>query len=175
MGKPRLRKPRFNMAVGKNSKLQRYRKFAKKCFERRSARKFAKRVYRVATQSSFPLKITFKHTMVEPKWQSRTNPLDGYILLNLDLLQQHVSELTCHTITCPAVSTKLQSGQIETPVKLVADVQYQGLASILLAQCQGCDKKFFLRTSPKINSGETNQRHHINVRAVCGTMVSGEV
>ncbi|KAK3084066.1 hypothetical protein FSP39_007620 [Pinctada imbricata] len=56
------------------------------------------------------------------------------------------------------------------PIILASEAHSRGLASVMMAQCQGCSKKFRMETSPKIPG---SKRFDINVRAVWGSMVTG--
>jgi hypothetical protein len=56
------------------------------------------------------------------------------------------------------------------PIKLESELRSYGLASALLAQCQGCSHKFSFDSSPKVPG---SKRFDINVRAVWGSMVTG--
>jgi hypothetical protein len=56
------------------------------------------------------------------------------------------------------------------PIKLESELRSYGLASVMLAQCQGCSQKFSFDSSPKVPG---SKRFDINVRAVWGSMVTG--
>jgi hypothetical protein len=96
---------------------------------------------------------------------------DSYRLINLDLLQDPVAEITKHSILCERASYLVSCG--ESPVKLISEVRRMGLASVLLAQCQGCSLTFRLDTSKKVRTSTGNQRFEVNVRAVWGSMSTG--
>ena len=92
----------------------------------------------------------------------------GYRLMNLDCLQSHISNITMHACLC-AEAIKV-TNQGKPPITLETEVRSFGLASVMLAQCQGCHKKFSLDSSPKVPG---SKRFDINVRAVWGSMVTG--
>ena len=56
------------------------------------------------------------------------------------------------------------------PIKLESELRSYRLASVMLAQCQGCSQKFSFDSSPKVPG---SKRFDINVRAVWGSMVTG--
>ncbi|VDI19230.1 Hypothetical predicted protein [Mytilus galloprovincialis] len=62
------------------------------------------------------------------------------------------------------------SSEGKTPIKLQTEVRSLGLASVMMAECQGCFKKFKFDTSPKVPG---SKRYDVNVRAVWGSMVTG--
>lgn len=88
--------------------------------------------------------------------------------MNLDCLQSHVSDITMHCCLCVEAMKLTTKGK--PPIKLETEVQSFGLASIMVAQCQGCLKKFTLESSPKVPG---SRRFDVNVRAVWGSMVTG--
>jgi len=90
--------------------------------------------------------------------------------MNLQLLQQHMNNITVHVAECELV--KIIGNQQLSPIKLVTEIKTFGLASILEAQCQECKKTFQLDTSPQIPNGRTNH-YAVNIRAVWGSMVTG--
>ncbi|XP_071148268.1 uncharacterized protein [Mytilus edulis] len=92
----------------------------------------------------------------------------GYRMMNLDCLQSHVSEITMHVCLC--VEAMKVSSEGKTPIKLQTEVRSLGLASVMMAECQGCFKKFKFDTSPKVPG---SKRYDVNVRAVWGSMVTG--
>jgi hypothetical protein len=57
----------------------------------------------------------------------------------------------------------------ENPIELRGEVWYQGLASVIAAKCNGCNKTFELK-SPRMRH---DKRFEINVRAVWAQMVTG--
>ncbi|ESO82752.1 hypothetical protein LOTGIDRAFT_155770 [Lottia gigantea] len=95
----------------------------------------------------------------------------GRRIIDLDQLQKHVSEITMHTALC---SEAQMCALVNRPVvKLVAEKQRLGLASIMQAECQGCGQLFQLSTSKKTTSSSGLKRYDINLRAVWGSMVTG--
>ena len=95
--------------------------------------------------------------------------LNGYRIINLDSLKEHVVEITLHTVTCTKAHALAESGR--PPVSLTSESNRSGLFSILWAKCHGCEKKFPLKTSPSIKTDD--KIFDINVRAVWGAMTSG--
>ncbi|CAC5417662.1 unnamed protein product [Mytilus coruscus] len=92
----------------------------------------------------------------------------GYRSMNLDCLQSHISDITIHVCLC--VEAMKVTNQGKPPITLETEVLSFGLASVMLAQCQGCQKKFTLDSSSKVPG---SKRFDINVRAVWGSMVTG--
>jgi hypothetical protein len=93
---------------------------------------------------------------------------NGYRFMNLDCLESHVSEITMHVCLCPGAINVAAEGN--APIKLVTEVRSFGIASIIVAQCQGCLRKFTLNSSPRVPG---SKRFDVNVRAVWGSMVTG--
>lgn len=94
----------------------------------------------------------------------------GYRMINLDQLQQHMSELMKHCVKCiPARDLVLED---KTPMQLVSEVRTRGLASVLLVKCVGCKSSFEFETSPKLKEDNIT-RYDINVRAVWGSIATG--
>ena len=117
-------------------------------------------LYAVFPSSEYDLKIKIRKIKnLGPK---------GYRFVNLECLQSHVSDITMHVCLCPEAIQLATNGQ--PPIKLETEVQSYGLASVITAQCQGCRKKFTVDTSPKVPG---SKRFDINVRAVWGSMVTG--
>ncbi|CAG2236224.1 unnamed protein product [Mytilus edulis] len=92
----------------------------------------------------------------------------GYRVMNLDCLQAHISDITLHACLCAGAINLAKEGK--APIKLETEVRSLGLATVMLAKCMGCLQKFKLETSPKVPG---SKRYDINVRAVWGSMVTG--
>jgi len=101
------------------------------------------------------------------KFKILNKPISGYRIINLELLQHHVVDITTHVCLCPLAQKVATSGQ--APIKLKSEYCKSGLFSIILAECCGCLQQFKVSTSPK----QQNGLYDINVRAVWGTVTSG--
>lgn len=97
--------------------------------------------------------------------------LDCNKIVNLEQLQNHISEITLHTAMCDKGRKLALIGL--PPVKLITEISVDNLASVIVAQCKGCHLKFNLETSKNITMPDGTYRKEINVRAVWGTMVTG--
>jgi hypothetical protein len=97
--------------------------------------------------------------------------LEGNRIINLACLQTHITEVTTHVLLCPKAQSIVYQGQ--SAIQLVSEVRHKGLASILLARCEGCRQEFRFETSPKVQTSSGSNRYAINVRAVWGTMATG--
>lgn len=93
----------------------------------------------------------------------------GYRFINLQKLQSHVMEITIHASLCEKAIDVASAGK--PPIKLISEIRQYGLASVLMAECQGCLRKFEFDTSPKLNNN--CRRYDVNVRAVWGSIVTG--
>ncbi|XP_033729993.1 uncharacterized protein LOC117319268 [Pecten maximus] len=119
-------------------------------------------IKRVSSDKPFAFKIN----------RVTSNSYDGYRLMNLQLLQQHIDAITIHVANCDKVCKIVANDKKVSPVKLTSEVRTLGLASVIEAKCQGCNERFRLDTSPQIHNGQT-YHHDVNVRAVWGSMVTG--
>jgi hypothetical protein len=84
-----------------------------------------------------------------------------------------VTSLTLHAMSCEKAKLGVENGTIENPIKLISELQHNGLATVILAQCQGCQEQFKIESSKQIKTSGGHKRFDINVRAVWGTMVTG--
>lgn len=58
--------------------------------------------------------------------------------------------------------------------QMVEEVGREGLASVLLFQCDVCDQKFYMKSSVKVKgSGNKKNRYAVNIGAVWGQMATG--
>lgn len=90
----------------------------------------------------------------------------GYRVIHLDCLQSHVMDITMHVVaTCDDAIVLVNSGHGRSPITLVSELRTCGLASVMLAKCEGCGKTFKFETSPKLKT-ETSVHYDINARAV---------
>ena len=111
--------------------------------------------WKCETDEGKPTKIKLKPEIV--------TDTEGYRIVNLESLGHFVTDLTMHAIRCPCASGKKE------PVKLLGEVQNNGLASIIAAMCTGCGKTVTMR-GPKMPG---DNRYEINVRAVWAQMATG--
>ena len=100
-----------------------------------------------------------------------STPANGYRFINLGSLQQHVSDISLHSATCKKALELGMKGI--SPIELVSEVDTFGLASVLATRCKGCHREILLNTSPKLNIDKSSRHFDINVRAVWGTLVTG--
>ena len=70
--------------------------------------------------------------------------LDCNKIINLEQLQNHISEITLHTAMCDKGRKLALMGL--PPVKLITEISVDNLASVIVAQCKGCHLKFNLET-----------------------------
>ena len=90
-------------------------------------------------------------------------------IINLQQLANHISEVTTHAAGC---SSCVDSGS--DAVTLVCEKSRQGLASILVARCNGCGKEFPFSTSSKVHClPDGHVRWECNIAAVWGQMSIG--
>ena len=89
----------------------------------------------------------------KPPIRSMKQPIPQYspeienssTIINLRQLASHISDITAHAASCP----KCFNGQDEVTT-LIGEQNRQGLASILVARCNGCDMEFPFATSSKV-------------------------
>ena len=79
--------------------------------------------------------------------------------------------MAMHSTTCK------KAAELATfsPIELSSEIDIYSLASILSARCKDCHREIFLNTSPNLNIDKQSRQFHINVRAVWGTLVTGNV
>lgn len=106
-------------------------------------------------------------TSLRFKYVKCTKPVTGYRIMNVDLLQKHIVAITTHTCLCSKAQELVRNGK--EPVTLKSEIKKNGLFSILLVVCQGCQKEFQLKNSEKQQTGLID----INVRAVWGSVTAG--
>jgi len=99
----------------------------------------------------------------------KANNINGYRVINLDQLQDQISTTAKHTAVCERARQLALRGV--SPLRIISELRTQGLASLLLMQCTGCDKKFQFETSKKLPAA--NGRYDVNMRAVWGCIVTG--
>ena len=81
-------------------------------------------------------KVTHVRDLVFKFAKRSVRPVSGNRIMNLTSLQDNILEITKHTALCKEAQ---MLAIIDKPaVTLVAELQTVGLASILLARCQGC-------------------------------------
>ena len=97
--------------------------------------------------------------------------ISGARIINLALLCTHVHSLTLHAAMCDQCHSYAQShGEA---IKVHGEINRDGLASILFAQCCGCKKTWHLTTCNKIKGPTGNKRWEVNLAAVWGQMATG--
>ena len=80
-----------------------------------------------------------------------------------------MSDITLHACLCEKAIKIASEGK--PPIRLETEVRTLGLASVLMAQCLGCNQKFTVDSSPKVPG---SKRHDVNVRAVWGEHGDGQ-
>ena len=95
----------------------------------------------------------------------------NYRLINLNNLQDHVSELSMHAATCKKASELALQGQ--SSIILNSEINNYGLASVLCAICKGCHQEIIMKTSPVLNISKQSRHFDVNVRAEWGTIATG--
>ncbi len=88
--------------------------------------------------------------------------LVGSRIMNLENLANDIKRVSEHSATCKGVC------------RVVQEVRREGLASILMVECDKCSGKFYLESSTKVKgSGSKKTRYAVNVGAVFGQMATG--
>ncbi len=94
---------------------------------------------------------------------TRTNEIatiEGSRIINIQKLQQYISQLTVHTTEC------------EGSVVLAGEVR-NGLASILTSRCSTCGHTITLETAQKVKGPKGYRRWECDLAAVWGQVVTG--
>ena len=94
-----------------------------------------------------------------------------YRFINLGSLQEHVMDLSLHAATCKK-AINLGSQGI-SPIEITSEIDNFGLASVLCAKCKGCHREIIFKTSPTLNIDKKSRHFDINVRAVWGSVATG--
>ena len=100
------------------------------------------------------------------------NTGSGYRLINLGSLQTYIGEISLHSATCKAALDYAVSN-MKSPIVLVSEINNYGLASVLSAKCMGCHREINFETSPRLTVSDSSRHFDINVRAVWGSLVTG--
>ena len=88
--------------------------------------------------------------------------LCGSRIMNLENLANDIKRVSEHSATCKGVCC------------IVQEVRREGLASILMVECNKCSDKFYLESSTKVKgSGDKKTRYAVNIGAVLGQMATG--
>ena len=80
-------------------------------------------------------------------------------------------DLSLHSATCHK-AIDLGSKGI-SPIELTSEIDTFGLASVLCAKCKGCHREIQFKTSPTLNVNQKSRHFDINVRAVWGSVATG--
>ena len=97
------------------------------------------------------------------------NAPDGSRIINLDKLASFLNTFTQHTLTCPR-ALDLENAN---PAIAIEGESQQGLASIIIVKCMGCNEIVKLESSAKIAGPKGIKRWECNVAAVWGQMATG--
>ena len=195
MGRHKAKPPRrFGMAHGKHSQRRKERvqeaKVGRKSFKykcerqennkitlkvqqgirRRKSRFLKKRgIKRYYQLYRSPFTGQLKKRVVSKLFDSTAS---GYRLVNLASLQKYVGEISLHSASCKAALEYVSSNG-QSPIVLISEIDNYGLASILSAKCMGCHREINFETSPRLRIDTTSRHFDINVRAVWGSLVTG--
>ena len=99
--------------------------------------------------------------------EQETNPtagekLVGSRIMSLGSLANNIARVSEHSARCKGVC------------HIAQEVRREGLASILLVECDKCNTKLYLESSTKVlGSGSKKTRYAVNVGAVLGQMATG--
>jgi len=93
---------------------------------------------------------------------------DGSRIINMDLLQNHMTEVAIHCAVCPAAGKLAKDGK--SPLTVTTEEKRNGFASRLKLSCCGCGQQFLMETSSRLPGSST---YDINLRTVWGSMVTG--
>lgn len=85
-------------------------------------------------------------------------------------MQGHLSQIAIHMAMCKGASKIVAKGN--SPISVMTEKICYGIASVFLVKCKACDTQFTLNTSPRLKTEKSNH-FDINVRAVWGSMVTG--
>ena len=93
--------------------------------------------------------------------------LDGSRIVNLQMLQDHVQDVTNHVVAChPSVNKQSTKHNI-----VMKEQSREGLSSVLTSHCTSCNTDFYLMTSRKVWGQMSTSGGHPTVTetiAVCG-------
>ena len=107
----------------------------------------------------------FKKRALPPKEMEKANVEalpQGSRIINIKQLAALVEEISSHSCSCRKSS-----------ISLVGESNREGLASVLSAQCSGCQLKFAFPTSPKVGGVGKGKHWECNLAAVWGQMSTG--
>ncbi|KAJ8320070.1 hypothetical protein KUTeg_001657 [Tegillarca granosa] len=127
------------------------------------------------TTPLYNMKKTSLDSPLKFKIKRCTSDSEGYRLVNLNILQTFITNITLHCIHCEKLHLifgKNFSQSRMPPITLVKELKTNGLASVLLSQCEGCKDTFRFETSPTLPL-DNSQHYDVNVRSVWGSMVTG--
>jgi hypothetical protein len=164
----RLKKRRFNVRSGRHSRSNqsKYKLLQKRVLRAchrfatpyKLPRKFVKRYYRVELLG--PAVLRFCKSQ-RPATTATTATKNGYRILNISELSEHVATITRHAALCIA-----EAGG--APVMLFGVIQDIGLAV-----CNGCQQTSRVHSSPKLATSSGSQRYEVDVRGVWSQMSYG--
>ena len=193
--KLRVARKKFNLPSGIHSKAVKQRKQAEKVAKYERGKYLENTVYKKFKGPSYQIKslkacvdgkprvnfvvrrIPLKRLKFIKKVNKETTAifktveptLDGYRIMNLSLLKDHVASITIHSALCDEAKKTAEKGN--SPIVLVSEDRH-GIACLLKAKCNGCGKIFQLNSSDKVDT-PIGKQFDINVRGVWGSMVTG--
>lgn len=74
------------------------------------------------------------------KFVLQEKPLTGNRIINLEVWQERVADISTHSCFC--FKAQLLALEGKTPIVLKSETSQSGLCSIIVGQCKGCFKKF---------------------------------
>ena len=93
---------------------------------------------------------------------SSSPSIEGCRIVNIQLLQPFVEDISSHSSKCKRGS-----------FSLIGESKRSGLASVLYAKCSRCHKKMPFSTSSKVHGLSGRKRWEVNLAAVWGQMATG--
>ncbi len=117
-----------------------------------------------------PHESTLDSTMSEADLPRINSNMNEFRIINLEQVSKHVNDVTLHASLCEEAKNLAAKG--DPPVKLLGEVQQQGMASFLHSTCQGHGKVFSFCTSHRVST-KHGDRFEVNIRAVWAQMSTG--
>ena len=74
------------------------------------------------------------------KFVENSEKVTGYRIMNLDILQKEIVNISLHTCACEEAQKIVKDGR--EPIVIKSELNRSGLFSVILVVCKGCDKQF---------------------------------
>lgn len=101
-------------------------------------------------------------TIPVPAESNEKTVSSGSRIMSIENISDTCTEMQEHRESCVGIC------------RMVEEVGREGLASVLLFQCDVCDQKFYMKSSVKVKgSGNKKNRYAVNIGAVWGQMATG--